>query len=299
MQEIVYNIPGAALYFTRCVTGRETTAELAHVDGRVTELEVPALVEGGVPVAAIGRKALLGNGRLLKVTLPGGIRKIDDWAFAGCRRLREVYLPEAKLGKGVFQDCPALRGLYLSRDISKDVAALLSEAARHDVGYLLELERAGTAEWLRLWDAWLTRFLEQSDQEGYSGQVPCGEEDFGTSDVGAYESGRRREKAERSLLRLMHKEGLEDALRECLTAYIAEHTAGSEKGWEAWQMLLQKHPEEQEWYAAFAQAGGVTPANRDSILASIPEEYAEMKAYFIRLGQEGMQQGGLLAGLAL
>nr|MCR5129517.1 leucine-rich repeat domain-containing protein [Lachnospiraceae bacterium] len=227
------------------------------------------------------------------------LAQIDDWAFAGCRRLREVTMPRGKLGKGVFQDCEALRKIRFSDGGTEDAAALLSEVARHDIVYLTDLAAVGSAEWLRQWDAWLLRFLEMSDQEGYSGQVPCGEEDYGTSDVGSYESGRRREKAERCLLRLMYPEGIAEGLKERLQKYISDHTKGSAEGEEAWQMLLQKHPEEKEWYRAFAEAGGLHEQNRDQLLGSIPEEYAEMKAFFINYGQEKEKKAVFFANLAL
>lgn len=302
MNEIKISISGAELLFNLQETHNQKTTTMTRLDGNIPELSVPAYVtidDASVPVTAIGRKALMGNRRLQILTLPDTLAQIDDWAFAGCRRLREVTMPRGKLGKGVFQDCEALRKIRFSDGGTEDAAALLSEVARHDIVYLTDLAAVGSAEWFRQWDAWLLRFLEQSDQEGYSGQVPCGEEDYGTSDVGSYESGRRREKAERCLLRLMYPEGIAEGLKERLQKYISDHTKGSAEGEEAWQMLLQKHPEEKEWYRAFAEAGGLHEQNRDQLLGSIPEEYAEMKAFFINYGQEKEKKAVFFANLAL
>lgn len=302
MTEIKLSIDNADCCFTIDNVENPTGATLTRFDGNLAEFSLPSEInyEGSmIPVTGIGRKALMGNRRLQKLTLPETLIQIDDWALAGCRRLREVTMPRAKLGKGVFQDCEGLRKIRFSDGGSEDVAALLSEVARHDIVYLLDLPAAGSAEWLRQWDAWLLRFLEQSDQEGYSGQVPCGEEDYGTSDVGSYESGRRREKAERCLLRLIYPEGIAEGLKERLQKYISDHTKGSAEGEEAWQMLLQKHPEEKEWYRAFAEAGGLTEQNRDPLLGSIPEEYAEMKAFFINFGQEKEKKAAFFDNLAL
>ena len=302
MTELKLSIDNADCCFTIDNVENPTGATLTRFDGNVAEFSLPSEIalEGRmIPVTGIGRKALMGNRRLQKLTLPETLIQIDDWALAGCRRLREVTMPRAKLGKGVFQDCEGLRKIRFSDGGSEDVAALLSEVARHDIVYLLDLPAAGSAEWLRQWDAWLLRFLEQSDQEGYSGQVPCGEEDYGTSDVGSYESGRRREKAERCLLRLMYKESLDADLEKRLADYISGHTKGSAEGEGAWQMLLKKHPEEKEWYQAFAVSGGLNGQNRDALLADIPEEYAEMKAYFINHGQSEKKTEDFFAGLAL
>ena len=302
MNEIKINTSGAELCFTPQENDNQITAILTRLDGNIPELSVPAQVEcenGSIPVTAIGRKALMGNRRLQKLILPETLVRIEDWALAGCRRLKEVTMPRVHLGKGVFQDCEGLRKIRFSDGGSEDVAALLSEVARHDIVYLLNLREAGSGEWLRQWDAWLKRLLEQSDQEGYSGQVPCGEEDYGTSDVGSYESGRRREKAERCLLRLMYQESLDSELKKRLADYISRHTKGSAAGEEAWQMLLKKHPEEKEWYRAFADHGGLTEQNRDALLADIPEEYAEMKAFFINHGQAEKKTEDFFSKLAL
>ncbi len=302
MNEIKISLSGAELYFAPQETDNQITAVLTRMDGNLAELSIPAQIDHDgtyIPVSGIGRKALMGNRRLQKLLLPESLQKIDDWALAGCRRLKEVVMPRTALGKGVFQDCDGLRKIYLSDGESEDAAALLSEVARHDIVYLMDLSAVGSAEWLRQWDAWLLRFLDQSDQEGYSGQVPCGEEDYGTSDVGSYESGRRREKAERCLLRLMYQEGLDADLKKRLADYIGGHTKGSADGEEAWQMLLKKHPEEKEWYQAFADHGGLTEQNRDALLADIPEEYAEMKAFFINRGQAEKKTEDFFSKLAL
>ena len=231
-------------------------------------------------IREIPAKAMLGRQRLTEITIPGSVERIGDWAFAGCGSLQKVRMPACTLGRGVFKDCNALESLDIGR--GADTAALLAEAARWDIAYLIEPGVAGTKEWFALWDAWLFRFLEEEDAEGYSGQVPCGEEDFGTSDAAAFESGRRREKARRCLLRLMHAEGLGEEERRRLKAYIAGHTAGSPAGEEAWRLILERYADAEEWYAAFAEAGGVKPDNLTLILGEIPESASRMKSFFLR-----------------
>ncbi|MCR5251157.1 MAG: leucine-rich repeat domain-containing protein [Lachnospiraceae bacterium] len=231
-------------------------------------------------ISEIPAKAMLGRHRLTSVEIPESVKRIGDWAFAGCSHLERVKMPPCELGKGVFRDCGALKCLDIGR--GEDTAALLAEAARWDVQYLVEPGTAGSREWFALWDSWLFRFLEEEDAEGYSGQVPCGEEDFGTSDAAAYESGRRREKARRCLLRLMHAESLGEAEKKRLQNYVSEHTAGSPAGEEAWKLILERYAEEEAWYAAFAEAGGVNEDNLEQILEEIPESANRMKSFFLR-----------------
>lgn len=240
----------------------------------------------GSTVPGIEKKAMLGQGRLKSVTVPDEAAIIDDWAFAGCTALEEVTMPRCALGRGVFKDCRALMHIYVT-GAGDDVSALLAEAARQDVTYLLDMDKLGSAEWYELWDAWLMRFVNSDDAEGYSGQVPCGEEDYGSSDVAAYESGRRREKARRCLLRLMNPEGLSSKMRSLCEDYIAGHTAGSAEGEEAWQLLLERYGEDERWYTVFAEAGGLNEKNSMLIIDSIPESLARMKAFFIRRAGSG------------
>ncbi len=246
----------------------------------------PIILPDGSTVPGVEKKAMLGQGRLKSVSVPEEAGLIDDWAFAGCTALEEVTMPRCALGRGVFKDCRALMHIYVT-GAGADVAALLAEAARQDVTYLLDMDKLGSAEWYKLWDAWLLRFIDSDDAEGYSGQVPCGEEDYGSSDVAAYESGRRREKARRCLLRLMNPEALSAKMRSVCEDYIAQHTAGSVKGEEAWQLLLERYGEDEKWYTAFAEAGGLNGDNSMLIIDSIPESLARMRAFFIRRAGSG------------
>ncbi len=259
------------------------------------KLSIISLADGQ-SVQGIEKKAMLGQGRLKEVTVPEEAEVIDDWAFAGCSALEEVWVPRCRLGRGVFKDCTALKHIHVD-GAGEDVSALLAEAARQDVTYLLDLDKAGSAEWYRLWDAWLMRFVDSDDAEGYSGQVPCGEEDYGSSDVSAYESGRRREKARRCLLRLMNPEGLDEGVRDVCSRYISEHTAGSDAGDEAWQLLLERFGEDERWYTAFADAGGLNEENAMMIINDIPESMSRMKAFFIR--RAGSSTEDILSGLDL
>lgn len=308
---------GITYSYTADESGNATITSISPCAG---EVSIPEIMEDGIRVTVIGRKCCLGAGRLREVCLPESIQRVEDWAFAGCRRLIEVHMPRAELGMGVFQDCGALRSIELSKETKPDAAngsatatangpadtgsdgdtaALLAALSqRKDAAYLMELKEAGSSEWYRRLDLWLEKWLEASDQEGYSGQVPCGEEDYGSSDVGAYESGRRREKCELALLRLIHPRDISDGFRSQLCEYAISHTAGSAEGDECWQVILHRHPEEREWYEALGRLGGINEKNRDIILTSIPEEYVEMRSYFINTaGDTG--GGNFLDGLAL
>ena len=253
---------------------------LKQLNGRPVTLALPRRLPDGGELREIAAKALLGQTQLTSLTIPDSVIKIGDWAMAGCRSLNEVHMPECILGKGVFRDCAALVHLYVGE--AHDTSALLAEAARQDAAYLLQAGSIGSTEWYAAWDRWLKTFLEETDQEGYTGQVPCGEEDYWNFDVAAYESARRMEKAQRSLLRLKNPAFLGEDFREELRKYIRGHSAGSPLGNEAWQLILTRHAEEEDWYAAFAEAGGLDLEDPETLIADIPDSFAAMKSFFLR-----------------
>ena len=80
-----------------------------------------------------------------------------------------------------------------------------------DSYYLLDLERAGSREWLEQWDTKLLSILHTPDQEGYISQSVYGEEDYIGTDLEEYTSKRRRQKARLAYLRLLHPQALRPA----------------------------------------------------------------------------------------
>ena len=81
----------------------------------MTTIELSTItLPDGSDVLGIGKKAMLGQGRLRSITVPEEARFIDDWAFAGCTALEEVRMPRCRLGRGVFKDCRALKHIYVA-----------------------------------------------------------------------------------------------------------------------------------------------------------------------------------------
>jgi hypothetical protein len=284
MKETEISIPGGSMVFA--LRGGE--AELDRVTGQVAALEVPEHLPEGEPVTKIGRKSVLGKKQLRRVVLPSGIREVGDWAFASCSNLKSVTMPEAVLGKGVFQDCHRLSELRLAGSESgddEDTAALLAYVAREsDTGYLQDLALAGSGEWLQKWDARLMKILREADQEGFSAQILCGEEDYGATDLAAYESSRRIRKAELSMLRLIHDRGLAEGIREQLKEFLLEHCnkdAEGKYGDESWQMIRTLHGEDRDWYQHFVTLGCTERGDLDRMLSELGEDHPEMKSYLL------------------
>lgn len=257
--------------------------------GQASEVTVPDAVEG-CPVTEIGKKAFLSKKSLRRVLLPTGVETVGDWAFAYCGSLREVVLPgkDIRFGRSVFLECGSLERIAL-REPGENTGfqpELLAAALREpEAYYLLEIPAVGSAEWLAKWDARLAAVLRASDQEGYSRQILCGEEDYGSTDLDAYISGKRREKVRLALLRLLFSRGLETSFREELERYLQAHTKGGESD-ETWQVILREHGEERMYYDLFARLGCLTRENLEEILGEIGEDFPEMKAFFLRCQEE-------------
>ena len=277
MKEKELEIPGGSLYYEVRAEGIFVT----RFQGTASEVKVPERIEGTF-VTGIGKKAFLSRKNLRRVILPETIREIGDWAFAYCDALEQVTIPERRIhfGKAVFMECGSLVRVTSSADSVP--AELLAAAVRDfEAYYLLDMTEAGSAEWLKKWDAKLAAVLHAPDQEGYSKQVLCGEEDYGSTDLEAYKSESRRRKVRLALLRCLFSQGLDREFKEELQGYLLSHTKGGESE-ETWQVVLKEHGGHREYYELFAQLGCVCEDNLNGILTDIGGEYPEMKAFFLR-----------------
>lgn len=297
MQEKEQEITGGSLYYEV----KKDEVCITRYRGLSSEITVPDCLEG-CPVTIIGKKAFLSNKNLRRVQLPAGIREVEDWAFAYCDGLREVQIPKAEIrfGKAVFMECKRLERIT---DFGKDSALLGAAVTAFDAYYMLDLFQVGTPQWLSMWDAKLVNVLHTPDTEGYSKQVLCGEEDYGSTDLDAYTSERRKEKVRLAMLRLLCDQGLSDSLREELREYLLSHTKGCVPNGtgceETWLVVWREHGNDREYYELFAELGCITDGNRNEILADIGEECPEMKAYFLNFGERNDASEQFFSGLDL
>lgn len=322
-REREYRMPGGSLYYEKVQEAEgECEIRITRMQGLAGELEIPDRIEDH-PVRVIGRKAFLSRKHLRRVTIPAGVREIGDWAFAYCDGLHTVILRTAgrdeetrgggtrgigtrgigtrgetpRFGRAVFLECSNLRFLYVNDE--EGTAALLAAAITvAEAPYLLDVCEAGGREWLEKWDARMLAVLHGADDEGYSKQVLCGEEDYGSTDPEAYESGRRRIKVRLLLLRLLYPAGLSPELRREMEAYLQAHTKGRAHE-ETWRVVLEEHGEESAYYRLFADIGCVSEENLEALLRDVGGEYPEMKAYLMRYKEERLGYGDFFGELDL
>lgn len=311
-QEMEYEIPGGSLYYMTETDGdkNDEYVIITRMQGTAGEIRIPESIRG-IPVRVIGRKAFLSKKNLRKVEAPESVTVVGDWAFAYCDSLHTVRFdpPQGSgsgttvteslnFGRSVFMECSSLRYLYLG-DQKESTAALLAAAVTAaEAPYLLDAAEAGNREWLEKWDARMLAILDSADNEGYSRQVLCGEEDYGSTDLSAYESARRKAKVRLILLRLLYPDGLREEHRCRMETYLREHTAGCGQE-ETWQVILREHGEERDYYRLFARLGCINSENFDRLLSDAGEDYPELKAYFLRYREEAMEPDDFFAGLEL
>ncbi|MCM1542815.1 MAG: leucine-rich repeat domain-containing protein [Blautia sp.] len=305
MQEKEWQLADASLYYETEKEFGEESIRITRFQGLASQAEVPERIQG-MPVRTVGRKAFLSKKNLRRVWLPDTLEEIGDWAFAYCGNLTEIRVPRraVRFGKAVFMECKGLKRISVAGQFREESGAafpaeLMAAAVTvMDAAYLLDMEAAGTEEWFGKWDARLSSVLHVPDQEGFSRQVLCGEEDYGSTDLAAYMSGRRKEKVRLCLLRLLFDQGLSGSFRQELEDYLRGHTKGQDSE-EAWQVILREHGADREYYQLFAAIGCVTEDNLNEILTEIGGEYPEMKAYFLRYGEKADGAEDFFAGLEL
>jgi hypothetical protein len=127
--------------------------------------------------------------------------------------------------------------------------------------------------------------MNADDTEGYSKQILCGEEDYGSTDMEAYKSGSRKKKIRMAFIRLLYPDGLSYDNKKLLEDYILSHTKGCATE-ESWQIIRDEHGNDRDYYELFAALGCISIENISGILDDIGGEYPEMKAFFIRYKDE-------------
>lgn len=284
MQEKELVIAGGSLYYEK----QRENVVITRIQGMAGEITVPAYIEE-LPVTVIGKKAFLSRKNLRRVILPETIEEIGDWAFAYCDGLAEISLPprDIRFGKSVFLECRSLKEISYEGSERSIPVLLAAAVTMFEAYYLLDIVEAGNREWLEKWDARLLSELHALDEEGYAKQVLCGEEDYGSTDLEAFLREKRKRKVRLAFLRLLHPAGLPGEIKRELEAYLRQHTKGCESE-ETWQVVLEEHGEDREYYALFAELSCATEDNFQLLLADIGADKPEMKAYFMRRKDESI-----------
>ena len=314
------------------VTDYRGTHSQVHVPARIEGLAVRAVEKKAFLSRKNLRKVVLPEGleevgdwafayctNLESVWLPKKRLKLGNRVFMECPGIRRIYSyemtgSEIENSQSKGSACPASANLTGAESceemglnmeaaggkegVMEQTAALLAAAAvMLDAEYLLDVQEAGTKAWIQKWDARMAAVMAAEDGEGYTKMILCGEEDYGCS-LEEFIRNKRKGKVRLALLRLLNPLGLEEDAAVLWKGYLLAHTKGCETE-ETWEVLLEEHGYEENYFRLFAEIGALREDNFDSILKDMAEGYAEMKAYFIGYRQKNMESVDFFDGLSL
>ena len=303
--------------------------ELSGYRGKDIRLTVPDLLEDK-PVTGVLKKAFLSAKTIRELKLPYSVSRIDDFAFAFCSNLKSIYLSEqlTEMGISIFKECDELHQIHVlagdsckegSKAVSVDPGAghhlseqdvekresdfsflLASTAGILEAPYLFRPDQVYQPDWITLWDKRMMSILEVDDMEGYSKMLLCGEEDYGSNETHpeVYRNKRRKAKVRLCMLRLMHDYALSPENKDYLRAYLKSHRKGEESE-ETWEVVLQEHGDEREYYELLTEIDCVTMQNLPDMLLDMKDRHAEMKAFLLKYRDGQSAADDFFDGLSL
>ena len=111
---VVPSQDGRFTYQTNKVNGITIVSDNAEATG---ELVIPETIDGH-RVTKIGRMAYA-NSNITKVTIPNGVKIVEDLAFVDCHALKEVVIGTdvVEIGEAVFQNCYSLEKVQLNEGL--------------------------------------------------------------------------------------------------------------------------------------------------------------------------------------
>ncbi len=139
----------------------------------------------------------MGDRKLVGVLLDADCEAVEDWAFANCVSLREIWLPVtiSHVSEKAFLNCEALERIGLYDPAASDVSAspgcanpvLLALALKcfpRETDALIAAAKDETA-FLQFLDLRLEAFLAEDDTLGFVPFLAGGEEDYATEEAAA------------------------------------------------------------------------------------------------------------------
>lgn len=269
---------------------------LKRYRGIADRVYIPPEIDGK-PVIAVGKKAFLSCKTLHYISVPDTVEEIGDWAFAHMGSLHSVAIPRRGLscGKELFLGCGQLNEIVLCSSQAEwseyaplGLYTMLATAVTvfHDYT-LFDPLAFGKDAWIKRWDEKLLALVALDDLDGFEELWTCGEEDYEGKDydIKSYPVEKRKMKLRIVYFRLMHPYRISDGTLDTLRKYLSGHTKGTGAP-EAWELIMEEHPDDLKYYQVFADSGCITEENFDSLLADMADCSAEIRAYLLRYKEE-------------
>lgn len=261
-------------------------------EGAGLSLVIPETIEG-TDVCVIGKKAFLGSRSLQHITLPKTIEWIGDWAFCNCIQLQRMEFPcrPIRLGKGLFTKDERLHEITCSSGKNNTAASerlLAAAVTLLDAEYLLDMTRAGSAEWYGQFDNRLLTMLMEPTENALKDLVYCAEEDMGAKQEACLEEQERR-KAYMALLRLAYPEEISGRTKEELKAILLDKKGFQTRA--AWEAIKGADGKEQILFLdMILKINGIREENLSSVLEDLGDTHVELKAHLLKAWEQQKEQ---------
>ncbi|MGN0425444.1 MAG: leucine-rich repeat protein [Acetatifactor sp.] len=273
-------------------------------EGTATSVVLPEEVDVK-PLSVIGTKAFLSCREVERLILPAGIERIEDWAFAHMKNLRELVLPakEIAFGRKVFLGCGKLEQISFlqTEGLYRGIPYFLASQVLFTQEPPMDLTLAGSAQgqwkWLAEYDRLLIRFLDREDTDGFE---PAFIGWFNIEDVDDQQEDfvreRRRCKISLVLQRFRYDRGLKWETEERLTAYLMA----------VWTTVAEMLTEEESVYSRdvnyfkiWRKIGGFKVLSPRELLGRLPDGDPEIRAFLMECEMEETGADAFFANLDL
>lgn len=294
-EKLIYSMENGAISYNH---KKDNSIMIEKYSGTAQSLSIPCSIDNA-PVTEIGRKAFLSCKTLKEIVVPSTVTQIGDWAFAHAEALKSISLPAylKTHGKELFLGCKRLK--EISFDISEvehyqelGIWRMLAMGVTvlHDY-FLFSPSEVGTDAWVERWDEKLIKLIRLDDLDGFEELWTCGEEDYEGKDydIKSYPVEKRKMKLRIVYFRLIHPYKISETVQGELKQYLKDHTKGTDTP-EAWDIIIEEHKDDIDYYKLFAAAGCVNEENFDTLLADMENVNAEIKAYLLRYKSENFEQ---------
>jgi hypothetical protein len=152
----------------------------------------------------------------------------------------------------------------------------------------------GNDEWIRRWDEKLMALIELDDLDGFEELWTCGEEDYEGKDydIKSYPVEKRKMKLRIAYFRLLNPYKLDNGTKEKLQNYIKDSK-------EAWDIIMEEHRNELDYYKIFTESGAATDNNFEQIITDMEGVAAEIKAFMLRYKEENFMKKDVFSDFEL
>ncbi|MBP3296300.1 MAG: leucine-rich repeat protein, partial [Lachnospiraceae bacterium] len=252
----------------------------------------------------IRKKTYMGDRKLVKAIVDPSCEIIEDWAFANCCCLKEVWMPYTirEVSEKAFLNCAAMEQLYLydtgntTFSLAKTTAdpvllATVLKCYPKETNLLIQHAKTESV-FLQYTDSRLENFLEEDDSSGFVPFLAGGEEDYIVDDAAAaFQKKRQFLKTQLIYERLLAETRgytLAEKIKQTCIHWLQSHNPSA-----AFVFLLTDTIRRDSYLDLYFILELNTDVNID-VLTALADNMPELKAKLLQKHLENRPQGNTL-----